>query len=97
MPPDPEEMKAFRAFARGRVQGVGFRYSAISEARRLRLSGTVRNCADGSVEVTAEGGADGIALFMAWLRKGPPLSHVRELEVQDIPYSGNFSGFDVEF
>src|SRR4051812_26302293 len=39
----------------GRVQGVGFRMTAVQMARDLALSGTVRNCSDGRVELMAEG------------------------------------------
>ncbi len=39
----------------GRVQGVGFRYHATSESRRLGLSGWVRNRSDGSVEMEVQG------------------------------------------
>jgi acylphosphatase len=91
------EKKAFHAFARGRVQGVGFRYSAIHEARRLGVFGMVRNCGDGSVEVIAEGDADRLQRFLAWLRRGPSSANVRELEVDEIPYIGGYTGFDVEF
>ncbi|HTA18932.1 MAG TPA: acylphosphatase, partial [Polyangia bacterium] len=48
-------MKRLRAVVRGRVQGVGFRASAASEARRLQLTGWVRNQLDGTVETEAEG------------------------------------------
>jgi len=41
---------------RGRVQGIGFRAAAASEARRLRLGGWIRNRLDGAVEVTDSGG-----------------------------------------
>jgi acylphosphatase len=91
------EKKAFHAFARGRVQGVGFRYSAIHEARRLGLFGTVKNCEDGSVEVIAEGDSDRLQRFVSWLRQGPHAAHVRELDVSDIPYCGTYKSFDVEF
>ncbi len=39
----------------GRVQGVGFRYTTASIARRYAVVGYVMNCADGSVELIAEG------------------------------------------
>jgi acylphosphatase len=91
------EKRAFRAFARGRVQGVGFRYSTIHEARRLGVLGTVRNCPDGSVEVIAEGESEKLQRFLQWLRRGPSAAHVSELEVDDIPYCGTYTEFGVEF
>ncbi|MBN2443596.1 MAG: acylphosphatase, partial [Spirochaetales bacterium] len=41
--------KGFYAKVRGRVQGVGFRYSTIIEARKIGLTGYARNLPDGSV------------------------------------------------
>ncbi len=48
-------MLAVLITVRGRVQGVGFRWWATSEARYLNLSGHVENKADGSVEIRAQG------------------------------------------
>jgi acylphosphatase len=67
---------AFHARVQGRVQGVGFRYSAIREAQRHGLTGWVRNTRDGEVEVWAEGALDKLAEFSAWLRQGPRSSRV---------------------
>src|SRR5258706_13436350 len=56
----------------GRVQGVGFRYFVSGEARALGLRGTVRNRADGTVEVEAEGGPAALARLGEAVRGGAP-------------------------
>jgi acylphosphatase len=49
---------------RGRVQGVGFRYTTHSIARRHAVTGYVRNLHDGSVELVAVGRAADVAAFV---------------------------------
>ena len=56
----------------GRVQGVGFRWFVREKARRLGLSGWVRNLPDGSVEVVAAGEGGQLDLLKEELRRGPP-------------------------
>ena len=48
-------MKRLDASVCGHVQGVSYRYYASREAKRLKLTGWVRNERDGSVTVVAEG------------------------------------------
>lgn len=91
------ETRAFQAVVHGRVQGVGFRYSAIREANRLGVRGTVRNTSAGDVEVFAEGEATALAAFEAWLREGPPGAHVRSVDLDWVAPSGRHAGFEVEF
>lgn len=67
----------------GRVQGVGFRYSLAQEARRMQLSGWVRNRTDGSVEALLQGPAAGIATVERWARQGPPAARVLHVEAAD--------------
>lgn len=50
---------------RGRVQGVGFRATTHSIARRFAVTGYVRNAADGGVELVAEGDAAEVDAFLA--------------------------------
>ena len=65
---------------RGRVQGVGFRYSLCQEALRLGLAGWVRNRQDGSVEAVAQGTNDALDALLDWARTGPSMAHVTEIE-----------------
>lgn len=88
-------MNAFYAKVSGRVQGVGFRYSAIREARRLRLNGWVRNAPSGDVEVWAEGPRENLDLFLAWLRRGPQFSHVVSVN-HEKKEPRNYDGFNME-
>ncbi|TVQ20337.1 MAG: acylphosphatase [Spirochaetaceae bacterium] len=87
--------KAFRAVVHGRVQGVGFRYSARSMASRLGVHGFVRNEPDGSVYVEGEGSAAAVDAMIDWLRKGPPHAHVTDVDLRSTAQKG-YSAFTVE-
>ena len=67
----------------GQVQGVWFRESCRQVAARLGVTGTVRNRADGSVEVLVEGGRTEVEALVAWCREGPPGAEVTDVEVAD--------------
>ncbi len=67
----------------GVVQGVWFRESCRQVADRLGVAGTVRNRADGSVEVVVEGPPTEVAALASWCREGPPAAHVTDVEVTD--------------
>jgi acylphosphatase len=63
----------------GRVQGVGFRWFVVDEARRLMLSGWVRNRPDGKVEIAASGNADALAQLESAVTSGPPGAQVQKV------------------
>lgn len=71
---------AVRFLVSGRVQGVFFRACAQTEAQRLSLRGYARNLADGRVEVLAVGAASAIESLAEWLRRGPPMAIVVDVE-----------------
>jgi len=64
----------------GRVQGVGYRYSAKMKAESLDIRGSVQNIHDGSVLVTAQGEKGAMDNFVRWCYKGPPGAIVRNIE-----------------
>lgn len=68
----------------GKVQGVFYRASTRNEARRLGLAGYARNLEDGRVEVLACGSVEDVERLVAWLRKGPPLARVENVEVREV-------------
>lgn len=69
-------MKNYTIVVTGRVQGVFFRASTQEQADRLGLRGWVRNEADGSVRMEAEGEETALREFMDWCKQGPSRAEV---------------------
>lgn len=80
---------------RGKVQGVWYRNSAREEARKLKLTGFVQNCPDGSVEVVAEGKRPSLERLVAWCHQGPPAAQVNLVDSEWLPPSGEFQSFEI--
>ncbi len=81
----------------GRVQGVGFRAFAVRRARALGLGGGVRNEADGSVVIRAEGAADAIERLRRALEQGPPAARVAAVEELEPGAGRDPERFDARF
>ena len=91
-------MPAFHAVVQGRVQGIGFRWFVVREARLLGLHGRVKNLASGrEVEVHAEGDEESLKALIGALRKGPAFSHVQDVRVNWLDSDDRFSEFDVAY
>ncbi|WEV65655.1 acylphosphatase [Bifidobacterium sp. ESL0764] len=82
-----------RAVVSGLVQGVGYRYFAVNEARRCDVAGWVRNRLDGSVEAEAQGEQSLVAAFVERLGHGPQWGRVDHVETTEIPLADN-EGFE---
>lgn len=72
----------------GFVQGVWFRESCRREAAERGVAGSVRNCADGTVEAVFEGPEPAVAKAVSWCRAGPPHADVTAVDVSDEPPEG---------
>lgn len=80
---------------RGRVQGVGFRWWTHRTAESLGIRGSVRNLADGSVEVRAAGSPGSIEALEQHLHRGPRSASVQNVE--RFPIAGiAHTGFQIE-
>lgn len=88
--------QARRFVVRGRVQGVGFRWFVEREAHVLAVSGWVRNNADGSVEVLAQGTRDQLLGLRSRLRQGPRAARVDEVEESEVGPVAGLSSFRIE-
>jgi acylphosphatase len=71
-----------RVLVTGRVQGVFFRATCASEARRRGVGGRVRNVPGSRVEAVFEGPEDAVEAMVAWCRRGPELARVEEVQVR---------------
>jgi len=83
------------ATVRGRVQGVGFRWFIQSRARSLGLTGFVRNLANGSVEVSAEGPRNDLEILAESVRNGPDSATIESVSLVWEPCTGKYTGFDI--
>ncbi len=81
---------------RGRVQGVGFRYTAVRIAGQFDVTGFVQNLPDGRVLVVAEGRADEIDKFLDRL-KTEMAAYIRDYHIETSPATGEFKSFDVSY
>lgn len=81
----------------GVVQGVGYRFFVSRAARNLGLVGYVRNCADGSVELEAEGEPSGVSSLVDAVGTGPPGAHVRNTATRPMPARGAEDEFEIRW
>lgn len=89
-------MKVSRRYViAGSVQGVGFRWFTHDAAAREGVHGWVRNLADGSVEVVAEGEQTSIDRLEAAVRRGPSSARVERVDVDELAPTGRTAGFEI--
>lgn len=79
----------------GKVQGVFFRQSAAAQAKRLGITGLIRNEPNGTVYLEVEGSPDAINTFLDWCTHGPPSAHVKRVQTQRIR-PRHFETFTIE-
>ena len=84
-----------QVFYAGRVQGVGFRYSVRKVANEFEVTGSVRNLADGRVELVAEGSQDELDAFRHGIRESGLEHFIQQEEVSWGEAKNDFRGFEI--
>lgn len=80
---------------KGLVQGVWFRAFTKEKADELGLKGWVRNIQGGQVEAVFEGDKEKMETMIVWLKKGPPLARVENVDVKEEDYCKEFESFEL--
>ncbi|MHC4482519.1 MAG: acylphosphatase [Planctomycetota bacterium] len=80
----------------GRVQGVGFRFTALDIANRYRLTGWVRNQPDGTVEMIAQGPPDDISDCIQDIQESFG-GYIRETKIEEISPDPQYIDFKITF
>ena len=80
----------------GSVQGVGFRFFAMWNARQFGIRGWIRNRADGSVEIDAEGSEADLAHFTDAMKQGPEYAVVKSVEIENMTHFQNYTSFTID-
>jgi len=87
--------KAAKIIVKGTVQGVFFRQFVKEHADGLKLTGFCRNLENNDVEVVIEGEGDDIQRLASVVRKGPEHSQIRDVQVEEKKWEGNFKEFKI--
>ncbi|MDY6787968.1 MAG: acylphosphatase [candidate division WOR-3 bacterium] len=89
-------MKHLNITLKGYVQGVGFRYFTVKTARRLGVTGYVKNMPNGNVYIEAEGEEYQLEDFVNNVKIGPASADVRDIDISE-GETENFTEFDVRY
>lgn len=88
-------MSVWELIARGRVQGVGFRYFVKRCAEQHRVLGYAQNMYDGTVKIIAEADDSGFAAFVEAVRSGNRLATVSSLDVTKLDNAKRYDDFEI--
>ena len=88
--------KQVRAIYSGRVQGIGFRFTAEDLAREKKVCGWVKNLRDGRVEIVAEAEEEALKDYLAQIYETFS-RYVKDVEINWSAATDEFSDFRVEF
>ncbi len=92
----PAEVVRAHVWVKGIVQNVGFRAHVEYGAKRLGVTGWVRNVGYDTVEAVAEGERSRVERFIEMMKAGPRASRIDESRIEWENVTGEFEAFDVK-
>jgi len=81
----------------GRVQGVGFRFTAQRYANEIGVTGYVKNLWSSQVEIVVEGEKEKVKTFLVKIRGGPLSHYIDDVKINYSKYTGQFKDFHIRF
>jgi acylphosphatase len=90
-------LKRMTVLYEGRVQGVGFRFTAVNLAQDLDVTGWVKNEFDGSVTLLAEGEEDQLTALLQAIRNSHLERGITNELIRRSPAAGEFKSFGVRY
>ncbi len=87
-------MKHLDIIVRGKVQGIGYRFTTKAVADQLGVKGYVKNGINGEVFIAAEGDDFSLEMFLEWCHEGPEGAMVTLVESNESELK-NYRNFDV--
>ncbi|MDP4089171.1 MAG: acylphosphatase [Bacillota bacterium] len=90
-------MKRYHIIVSGQVQQVGFRFFSYKEALSMKLTGWVKNCYDGRVEIEVQGEEHKLDIFLYKIREGNLFSDVENVSIDEAEIKGEEKSFRIVY
>lgn len=81
----------------GKVQNVGFRFSAIEKALEWNLTGVVKNYENNKVQIEIEGELEDLQKFLKWCHVGPEGAKIEKVDYTSTEQLENYETFQAEW
>lgn len=90
-------MQSYQILVKGNVQGVFYRAFARETARKLNITGTVKNMNNGDVEIIAQCSKETLSQFIKLLKSGPLGSNVSGINFREIATEKLYKDFNIAY
>lgn len=90
-------MKRFYVLFKGRVQGVGFRWTLVTIAHKYSITGYCKNKENGDVEAQIQGNKDNLDAFMKEILMAKTYIRIDDYAIKEIDIKEDERSFEVKF